>query len=322
MRAPGPAADRSSSGPATGTSIPSSARRPDRRSAPPSVEAHSATAYPASASARTWAAMRVAVAQDRLPPPALDLGDVRTSAVGTRETTAAPVRASIRSKGTCSRGASTPSASPQVSASASASADSSSSSSAARSRTRRGSTRTTSGVVTEQVADELLALHQPREPRLHAVELLGVGDAVPLVAAPGRAAHEGRRPVRAWPRRPPARGSRTARPVRGPRPTAGRPRRTGSAGRPRRPTGRCGPARRPSTGTRRRCRPGRPARPGARRSTPAGRQPRRTRYGDGPVGDSIRAPRPPRRGAEREGAAVTRQGPTSLQDGLDRAPHH
>ena len=65
------------------------------------------------------------------------------SAEGTSETRPAPVPASRRSKGTCSRGASSPASSPHVVARASASAASSSNSSPARSRTRRGSTSTT-----------------------------------------------------------------------------------------------------------------------------------------------------------------------------------
>ena len=41
------------------------------------------------------------------------------------------------------------------------------------------------GVVAQQVGDQLLGIGQPRKPRLHPVELVPVGQSVPLVAAPG-----------------------------------------------------------------------------------------------------------------------------------------
>ena len=83
------------------------------------------------------------VPQDGLPAPRSTSGMSGPSAVGTSETTPADVSVSSRSKGTCSRGASSPCSRPHVEARASARAASSSSSSPARSRTRRGSTRTT-----------------------------------------------------------------------------------------------------------------------------------------------------------------------------------
>ena len=49
------------------------------------------------------------------------------------------------------------------------------------------------------------------QPRLHAVELVAVGQPLPLVAAPRLGPDQARPPAPAWPRRRPARGSRTAR---------------------------------------------------------------------------------------------------------------
>ncbi len=46
------------------------------------------------------------------------------------------------------------------------------------------------GVVAQQVGQEFLGVDQPGQPRLHAVELLAVGDAVPLVTAPRGRGHQ------------------------------------------------------------------------------------------------------------------------------------
>ena len=50
------------------------------------------------------------------------------------------------------------------------------------------------GIVPQQVADQLLGVGQPRQPRLHAVELVAVGEALPLVAPPRCRPHQLGRP--------------------------------------------------------------------------------------------------------------------------------
>ena len=99
------------------------------------------------------------------------------------------------------------SAAPHVAASVDASAASSSSSSCARSRRRRGSTSATSALVGQQVGEQVLVGGQPRQPRLHAVEHLALGEPLPLLAAPrlgARAARpRGRAPRRSGAARAP-----------------------------------------------------------------------------------------------------------------------
>ena len=87
----------------------------------------------------------------------------------------------------------------------------------------------------------------------------------------------------------------------------------GRAGRPRRPTGRCGPARRRSRGTRRRCRPARPARRGARRSTRGGSRGPPAR----PPGSSTTTRSPP---ADDHGPGRGAPRPEALQHGLAPGP--
>ena len=94
------------------------------------------------------------------------------------------VCASSRSNGSDRRGQRRAPGAPQVAASVSASAASSSSSSCARSRMRRGSTSSTSASVGQQVGEEVLVVGEPRQPRLHAVEDLALGEALPLLARP------------------------------------------------------------------------------------------------------------------------------------------
>ena len=192
------------------------------------------------------------------------------SAEGTRETTPAPVPVSRRSKGTWSRGAPAPGLEPPGGGQGIGQGGLLLEELAGPVPDPAGLDQHHQGVVAQQVGDQLLGVGQPRQPRLHAVELVAVGQPVPLVAPPRSRSHQAGRPLCAWPRRPPARGSRTARPGRGHRSIVGRRRRIGSAGPPRRPTGRSGPVRRRWTGRRRRCRRGRPTRPGARRATRAG----------------------------------------------------
>ena len=95
------------------------------------------------------------------------------------------VRASSRSNGSDSGGKSWPSA-PQVPASVSPSAASSSSRSWARSRMRRGSTSSTRAPGGQEVRQEVLVGGEPRQPRLHAVEHLALGEPLPLLPPPRR----------------------------------------------------------------------------------------------------------------------------------------
>ena len=97
---------------------------------------------------------------------------------------------SRRSKARCRRGnaSSAALAAPQVAASVSASAASSSSSSTARSRMRRGSTRTTWAPAGNRSGSDALVGVEPGQPRLHAVELLALGQPLPLRRAPRLAA--------------------------------------------------------------------------------------------------------------------------------------
>ena len=82
-----------------------------------------------------------------------------------------------------------------------ASAASSSSSSWARSRSRRGSTSATSALAGQEIGEQVLVGRQPRQPRLHAVEGLALGESLPLLAAPRvglRAARRRGRAPRRW----------------------------------------------------------------------------------------------------------------------------
>ena len=265
MRAPGTAEVVVGPGHRAPAAPPRPAGR-DSRSAPPAVDGAQDHRVARLGELAHLAGHAGPVAQDRLPPPALDQRarrGPRPSGPGTPRPPSVP--ASRRSKGACSRGASTavleapgggqgvgqgrllveqlggPVAHPP------------------------GLDQDDQGVVAQQVAEELLAL-RPATGSHDSMPSNCSPSAmpVPLVAAPGCGAHQPGGPLAHGRRRRPARGSRTARPGRGRRWSAGRPRRSGSAGRPRRPTGRCAPARRRSTGTRRRSRPGRPARRGAR----------------------------------------------------------
>ena len=129
-----------------------------------------------------------------------------------------------------------------------------------------------SAVVGEQVGEQVLAVGEPRQPRLHAVEQLALGEPLPLLAAPrllrdergGALAHlVGRQQLA---RREDARLVDVV----GRALVGDRERRRG--GRPRRPTGRCARGGRRSTGTRRRSsrapRPRRAPRPGTRAGSP------------------------------------------------------
>ena len=235
------------------------------------------------------------------------------SAVGTSETTPAGSRPACGRRGRAAGVRSAPASRPQVEASAPARADSSSSSSPARSRTRRGSTSTT------RASSPRRSVTSSSESASH-----GSHDSMPSnMLARRPAAPTGGGPTEPC---PPAAAARCAHrlvghqlpaaeqldPVRGRRSTAGRPRRTGSAGRPRRPRGRCGPARRRSTGTRRRCRPARPARHGARRSTRAGSPCR-------PGGPPARRPTSRSPLATTTGRAAVRHGPSRWSTALTGA---
>ena len=115
----------------------------------------------------------------------------RVGAVGCRQHRhrTAPVCASRRSKSSESRGRSRSAPAPHVTASVAASEASSSSSSWARSRMRFGSTSSAERGVGQQVGEQVLAVGEPRQPRLHAVEQLAVGQPLPLLAAPRLRAH-------------------------------------------------------------------------------------------------------------------------------------
>ena len=77
-----------------------------------------------------------------------------------------------------------------MTASVLASAASSSSSSWARSRIRRGSTSSDERVVGQQVGEQVLVGREPRQPGLHAVEGLAVGEALERLGTPRLGAHE------------------------------------------------------------------------------------------------------------------------------------
>ena len=89
---------------------------------------------------------------------------------------------------------------PTSSRASAASAASSSSSSCARSRSRRGSTSATSALAGSRSGSRCSSARQPRQPRLHAVERLPLGEALPLLASPTVASAAARRARRA-PRR-------------------------------------------------------------------------------------------------------------------------
>ena len=149
-----------------------------------------------------------------------------------------------------------------------ASAASSSSSSCARSRRRRGSTSATSAPGGSRSGSRCSSAREPRQPRLHAVEGLALGEPFPLLAPHGsvrqQLARRAPAPRRSAAVRAPGRSTRR----RGRRSSAGRRPRTATGGRPRRPRGRCAPGGRRSPGTRRRSspapRPRRALRPGTR----------------------------------------------------------
>ncbi len=163
---------------------------------------------------------------------------------------------------------------------------SSSSSSCARSRMRLGSTSSTIASSGRRSVSRCFAVGEPGQPRLHAVEELTVGEALPLLAPPRLLRQQARRRAPAPRRWGAARGSGRCTPRRRRAWSAGRRPRTPTGGRPRRPTGRCARGGRRSTGTRRRSSPApRPRRappPGTRagsRRRRAGRRARRGRPG-------------------------------------------
>ena len=97
----------------------------------------------------------------------------------------------------------------------------------------------------------VLVVAEPRQPALHAVEQRALGEALPLLAAPRLGADEGRRRARTSSLGISSRAGKITRLGE----VVGRALVVDAervrAGRPRRPTGRCGPGRRRSTGTRR-----------------------------------------------------------------------
>ena len=98
--------------------------------------------------------------------------------------------------------------------------------SAARSRNRCGSTSRMSAVAADEVEQHLLVLADPRQPRLHAVERLAVGQPLPLLATPGLRWRPAPRPARARRRSAAARGTGRSRCRRRRHRRAGRPPRT------------------------------------------------------------------------------------------------
>ena len=180
---------------ATGTTTPSSARIPDRRSAPPAVDEHRTTEYPSSTRLETWPASLAPSPRIGLPAPALDLGDVRALGGGNqrehpgRGVGQQPVEGDVQAGGT-GPGVESPGAGQGIGQ--------------CRLLVEQltgpvpdaaGLDQDDQCVIAQQVGDELVGVGQPRQPRLHPVELVAVGQTVPLVAPPGRGSHQGRGPL-------------------------------------------------------------------------------------------------------------------------------
>ena len=159
------------------------------------MDEHRTTEYPSSTRVDDLAGQLGPVPEDRLPAPALDLGDVR--ALGRRDQGEHPgrgvgqqaVEGDVQAGGT-GPGVESPGGGQGIGQ-------------------RRllveqlagpvpdpaGLDQHHQGVVAQQVGDQLLGVGQPRQPRLHAVELVAVGQPVPLVAAPRRGAHQAGGPL-------------------------------------------------------------------------------------------------------------------------------
>ena len=196
--------------------------------------------------------------------------------------------------------------------------------------------------VGQEVGEQVLTLGQPRQPRLHAVEHLALGDALPLLAAPRLRAHErGGALAHLGGREQLARRDRSTRRRRRAW-IAGRRPRTPTGDRPRRPTGRCARGGRRWTGRRRRSSPAPRARratpPGTRAGTPRRRAAPRARRGrpgrpcarrraraprrEGRAVAPARAPAPPAptgRGPERSRHSTRRRRPIVASDGDTRS---
>ena len=108
----------------------------------------------------------------------------RATPASSRSTRRRRARSSRRSGSACRRGNVLSGSRSHVDASALARSSSSASRSRARSRIRRGSTSTTLALSGSTSVSSVLAVDEPRQPALHAVEQRALGEALPLLAAP------------------------------------------------------------------------------------------------------------------------------------------